>query len=66
MVDIDTAYKIADRMVRPWQWATIVLSLTVAGLLYAIISSSLAVDNSVKAEEVTAKSLTTTSKVLEK
>lgn len=66
MVDIDTAYKIADRMVRPWQWATIVLSLTVAGLLYTIISSSLDVDNGVKAEEVTAKSFTTTSKVLEK
>ena len=66
MVDIDTAYKIADRMVRPWQWATVVLSLTVAGLLYIIMSSSLDVDNSVKAEEVTAKSLTTSSKVLEK
>ena len=34
MVDIDTAYKNADRMIKPWQWATIVLSLTVAGILY--------------------------------
>lgn len=66
MIDLDTAYRIGDRMARPWQWATAVLSLTVAGLLYIIMSSSLDVDNSVKAEEVTAKSLTTISKVLEK
>lgn len=44
MIDIDTAYKIGDRMARPWQRATAVLSLTVASLLaYLLLSNTVVV-----------------------
>lgn len=66
MLSIDEAYKIGDRMAKPWQWATIILSAVVAGLLYVIATASLDVDNKLQAEEVVAKSLTTTSTVSEK
>lgn len=52
MIDTETAYKIADRMVKPWQWTTLVLSLTVIGLLIYILRSE-----TVAITEITAKDL---------
>lgn len=65
-MDFSEAYKIGDRMAKPWQWATAILSAVVAGLLYVIIASEISVDNSVEASNITADSLITTSKVQEK
>lgn len=65
-MDFNEAYKIGDRMAKPWQWATAILSAVVAGLLYVIIASEISVDNSVEASKITADSLITTSKVQER
>lgn len=62
---IDDAYKIGDRMARPWQWATAVLATTVAGLLYVIITASVEADTSITADELTAKSLTSSTSIKE-
>lgn len=62
---IDDAYKIGDRMARPWQWATVVLAATVAGLLYVIITASVEADTSITADELTAKSLTSSTSIKE-
>lgn len=66
MVDLDTAYKIADRMVRPWQWATLVLSLTVIGLLtYLLLSNTVAIAE-INAEDIQAAVLNSTTSLEEK
>lgn len=37
MVPLAEAYKIADRMARPWHWAAGVLATTVAGLIICLV-----------------------------
>ena len=37
MVPLSEAYKIADRMARPWHWAAGVLAVTVAGLIICLV-----------------------------
>lgn len=64
MIDLETAYKIADRMVKPWQWTTLVLSLTVIGLLTTILLSYTDVESSIKASDITAKSLVTDTNIV--
>lgn len=66
MIDTETAFKIADRMVKPWQWATLVLSLTVIGLLTTILLSYTDVESSIKASDITAKSLATDTNIVER
>ena len=44
MVPLSEAYKIADKMARPWHWAAGVLAVTVAGLLvYLIMAKTIAI-----------------------
>ena len=66
MIDLDTAYKIADRMVKPWQWATAVLSLTVAGLITYILLSKTVTTAEVNAEDIQASLLSTITSIEEK
>lgn len=43
LVPLSEAYRIADRMSRPWHWTAGVLALTVAGLLtYLLVSDTVA------------------------
>jgi hypothetical protein len=37
MVPLSEAYKIADRMARPWHWAAGVLATTVIGLIICLV-----------------------------
>lgn len=37
LVPLSEAYKIADRMSRPWHWAAGVLAVTVAGLIICLV-----------------------------
>ena len=37
LVPLSEAYKIADRMARPWHWAAGVLAVTVAGLIICLV-----------------------------
>lgn len=66
MIDLDTAYKIADRMVKPWQWTTAVLSLTVAGLITYILLSKTVTTAEVNAEDIQASLLSTVTSIEEK
>lgn len=65
MITIEEAYKIGNRMAKPWQWATIVLSATVAGLLYVILTTSVDATTSIQADELVAKHLSTMSEIKE-
>lgn len=58
-VEFDTALKIANKMCKPWQYATIVLSLITLGLLYTIITAEVVADSTIEATGITAESLTT-------
>ena len=66
MIDLDTAYKIADRMVRPWQWTTAVLSLTVIGLITYILLSKTVTTAEVNAEDIQASLLSTVTSIKDK
>lgn len=66
MIDIDTAYKIGDRMARPWQRATAVLSLTVAGLLAYLLLSNTVVVAEINAEDIKAAVLNSVTSLEEK
>lgn len=63
-VPLSEAYRIGERMSKPWQWATCVLSVMVLGLLYVVIGSSLEVVNDVNAEQISAQTLATVSKIV--
>ena len=58
-IELETALKIANRMCKPWQYATIVLSLVTLGLLYTIITAEVVADSTVEATGITAESLIT-------
>ena len=58
-IELETALKIANRMCKPWQYATIVLSLVTLGLLYTTITAEVVADSTVEATGITAESLIT-------
>lgn len=58
-ITLETALKIANKMCKPWQYATIVLSLVTLGLLYTIITAEVDADSTVEATGITAESLIT-------
>ena len=62
-VELDMALKIANKMCKPWQCATTLLSIIVAGLLFTIISSEFTSDSVLEAANITADTITTGSKV---
>lgn len=59
-VELNTAMTIANRMVKPWQYATMILASVIAGLLYHIITAGTAIDSKVIAEDLTASKLENT------
>lgn len=66
MIDLETAYKIADRMVKPWQWTTLVLSLTVIGLLVYILLSETVAITEINAEDLQAAVLSSVATIGDK
>lgn len=56
-VELSKAMEIANKMVKPWQWTTIILSGVIAVLSVIIILTDTDVDSSVKASKLTAESL---------
>lgn len=56
-VELSKAMEIANKMVKPWQWITIILSGVIAVLSVIIILTDTDVDSSVKASKLTAESL---------
>lgn len=56
-VELSKAMEIANKMVKPWQWTTIILSGVIAVLSVIIILIDTDVDNSVEASKLTAESL---------
>lgn len=58
-VELDVALRIANKMCKPWQYATVVLSLVTLGLLYTIITAEVVADSTVEATGITAESLIT-------
>lgn len=62
-VELDVALRIANKMCKPWQCATTLLALVVAGLLFTIITSDLTADSVLEATNITADTITTDTKV---
>lgn len=58
-IELNTALKIANKMCKPWQYATVVLTIVVAGLLYTIVTAEVTADTNVEAKGITVESLTT-------
>lgn len=56
-VELSKAMEIANKMVKPWQWTTIILSGVIAVLSVIIILTDTDVDSSVEASKLTAESL---------
>lgn len=56
-VELSKAMEIANKMVKPWQWTTIILSGVIAVLSVIIILIDADVDSSVEASKLTAESL---------
>lgn len=56
-VELSKAMEIANKMVKPWQWTTIILSGVIAVLSVIIILTDTDVDSSAKASKLTAESL---------
>lgn len=56
-VELSKAMEIANKMVKPWQWTTIILSGVIAVLFVIIILTDTDVDSSVEASKLTAESL---------
>ena len=56
-VELSKAMEIANKMVKPWQWTTIILSGVIAVLSVIIILTDADVDNSVEASKLTTESL---------
>lgn len=59
LVPLSEAYKIADRMSRPWHWTSGVLALTVTGLLTYLLVSDTVATAEVNAENLKAAVLNT-------
>lgn len=59
-VDLNTAMTIANKMVKPWQYTTMILSAVIAGLLYHIVTATTVINSDVTAEDVTATKLEST------
>lgn len=66
MIDLDTAYIICDKMARPWQRTTAVLSLTVIGLLTYLLLSNAVVVAEINAEDIQAAVLNSITSLEEK
>lgn len=66
LVPLTEAYKIADRMVRPWHWTTGVLALTVIGLLVHLLMSDTVAVTEINAEDMKAAVLNTVSEIGDK
>lgn len=58
-IEFETALRIANKMCKPWQYATVVLSFVTLGLLYTIITAEVVADSTVEATGITAESLIT-------
>lgn len=56
-VELSKAMEIANKMVKPWQWTTIILSGVIAVLFVIIILTDTDVGSSVEASKLTAESL---------
>lgn len=56
-VELSKAMEIANKMVKPWQWTTIILSGVIAVLSVIIILTDTDVDGSIEASKLTAESL---------
>lgn len=56
-VELSKAMEIANKMVKPWQWTTIILSGVIAVLSVIIILTDTDVDSPVEASKLTAESL---------
>lgn len=56
-VELSKAMEIANKMVKPWQWTTIILSGVIAVLSVINILTDTDVDSSVEASKLTAESL---------
>ena len=56
-VELSKAMEIANKMVKPWQWTTIILSGVITVLSVIIILIDVDVDSSVEASKLTAESL---------
>ncbi len=63
LVPLSEAYKIADRMARPWHWAAGVLALTVVGLLIHLLMSDTVAVTEINAEDMKTAVLNAISKV---
>lgn len=59
LVPLSEAYRIADRMSRPWHWTSGVLALTVAGLLTYLLISDTVATAEINVEDLKAAALNT-------
>ena len=59
LVPLSEAYRIADRMSRPWHWTAGVLALTVAGLLTYLLISDTVATAEINVEDLKAAALNT-------
>ena len=59
LVPLSEAYKIADKMSRPWHWTAGVLAFTVAGLLTYLLVSDTVATAEINAEHLKAAVLNT-------
>jgi hypothetical protein len=56
-IELSEAYKMADRMAKPWQYATVVLTGVLAMVLTYLLASETSVDVVNTAKDVTATML---------
>lgn len=57
MVPVSEAYKIGDRMARPWAYATLILAFIAGYLLYIIQTAEVEATADVTADTVTANQI---------